>query len=101
MVAHGGNTQPPLFRAGITSSSFLPSQYDFDAPIMEVSQDLVVMASDTDQGIRGFLIQSQAKQGEHPLQILMNAYSRNHLDVALLPTNSRACKAPVLKLWLP
>ena len=37
MVAHGGNTQPPLFQQAITSSTFLPSQYNFDDPIAEVS----------------------------------------------------------------
>ena len=36
MVAHGGNTQPPLFRNAITSSTFLPSQYNFDDAIPEV-----------------------------------------------------------------
>ncbi|PAV18001.1 alpha beta-hydrolase [Pyrrhoderma noxium] len=35
MVAHGGNTQPPLFRNAITSSTFLPSQYNFDDAIPE------------------------------------------------------------------
>lgn len=33
IVAHGGNTQPPLFRAGISSSMFLPSQYKYNDPI--------------------------------------------------------------------
>ncbi|THH08486.1 hypothetical protein EW145_g2677 [Phellinidium pouzarii] len=35
VIAHGGNTQPPLFRAAMTSSSFLPSQYKFNDPIPE------------------------------------------------------------------
>ncbi|EJC97529.1 alpha/beta-hydrolase [Fomitiporia mediterranea MF3/22] len=35
MVAHGGNTQPPLFHQAITSSTFLPSQYNFDDAIPE------------------------------------------------------------------
>ncbi|KAI5115695.1 hypothetical protein M0805_004464, partial [Coniferiporia weirii] len=30
IVAHGGNTQPPLFRAGMTSSTFIPSQYSYN-----------------------------------------------------------------------
>ena len=36
MVAHDGNTQPPLFRAALTSSTFLPSQYAYNDPIPEV-----------------------------------------------------------------
>ncbi|KAI0033946.1 alpha/beta-hydrolase [Vararia minispora EC-137] len=35
IVAHGGNTQPPLFRAAMMSSPFLPFQYAFDDPISE------------------------------------------------------------------
>ncbi|KAH7908532.1 Alpha/Beta hydrolase protein [Hygrophoropsis aurantiaca] len=36
LVAHGGNTQPPLFRAAITSSTFLPSQYGYNEQIPEM-----------------------------------------------------------------
>ncbi|KAI5119060.1 hypothetical protein M0805_001519 [Coniferiporia weirii] len=35
IVAHGGNTQPPLFRAGMTSSTFLPSQYNYNDAVPE------------------------------------------------------------------
>ncbi|KAI0347662.1 cephalosporin esterase [Trametopsis cervina] len=35
MIAHGGNTQPPLFKGAISSSLFVPSQYNFDDPIPE------------------------------------------------------------------
>ncbi|KAF8077595.1 Alpha/Beta hydrolase protein [Lyophyllum atratum] len=37
VIAHDGKTNPPLFRAAITSSSFLPSQYNFDDSIPEVT----------------------------------------------------------------
>lgn len=37
IVAHGGNTQPPLFRIAMTSSTFLPSQYNYNDRIPEVS----------------------------------------------------------------
>ncbi|EJC97368.1 alpha/beta-hydrolase [Fomitiporia mediterranea MF3/22] len=50
IVAHGGNTQPPLFHQAITSSTFLPSQYNFDDAIPE--SDLSIRcsnASDTFQ----------------------------------------------------
>ncbi|KAJ6592335.1 hypothetical protein B0H19DRAFT_905495, partial [Mycena capillaripes] len=30
VIANNGRTEPQLFRAAITSSSFLPSQYRFD-----------------------------------------------------------------------
>jgi len=33
VVAHSGRTNPPLFRAAITSSTFLPPQYAADDPI--------------------------------------------------------------------
>ena len=36
IVAHDGNTQPPLFRAAMMSSPLLPFQYRFDDPINEV-----------------------------------------------------------------
>jgi len=42
IVANGGKTNPPLFRAGITSSSFLPSQYKFNDRIPEVCLDFFV-----------------------------------------------------------
>ncbi|KAH7906562.1 Alpha/Beta hydrolase protein [Hygrophoropsis aurantiaca] len=36
IVAHEGNTQPPLFRAGITSSTFQPSQYYYNDRIPQM-----------------------------------------------------------------
>ena len=36
LVAHGGNTQPPLFRAAMMSSTYLPSQYNYNDRIPEV-----------------------------------------------------------------
>ncbi|KAF4614038.1 hypothetical protein D9613_008113 [Agrocybe pediades] len=53
VVANGGHTHPPLFRAAITSSSFLPSQYKFNDRIPEllysetVSQTNCSSAADT------------------------------------------------------
>ncbi|KAF5360641.1 hypothetical protein D9756_005137 [Leucocoprinus leucothites] len=35
LIANDGNTQPPLFRGAITSSTFLPSQYAFNHRIPE------------------------------------------------------------------
>jgi len=35
LVAHGGNTQPPLFHRAMTSSTFLPNQYNFDDKVPE------------------------------------------------------------------
>ncbi|KAJ7913325.1 alpha beta-hydrolase [Mycena leptocephala] len=37
VVANGGQTKPQLFRAAITSSTFLPSQYQFDDRVPERS----------------------------------------------------------------
>jgi len=36
VVANGGKTNPPLFRAAITSSTYLPSQYKYNDRIPEV-----------------------------------------------------------------
>jgi hypothetical protein len=36
VVANNGQTKPQLFRAAITSSTFLPSQYRFDDRVPEV-----------------------------------------------------------------
>ncbi|KAJ7486014.1 hypothetical protein B0H11DRAFT_1721920 [Mycena galericulata] len=30
VIAHDGNAEPQLFRAAITNSTFLPSQYQYD-----------------------------------------------------------------------
>ncbi|KAF8868623.1 Alpha/Beta hydrolase protein [Infundibulicybe gibba] len=35
VIANNGNTQPPLFRAAISSSSYLPSQYNYSDTIPE------------------------------------------------------------------
>ena len=37
LIANGGNTKPPLFRRAMTSSTFLPSQYNYNDVIPEVS----------------------------------------------------------------
>ncbi|KAH0585493.1 hypothetical protein H2248_008731 [Termitomyces sp. 'cryptogamus'] len=42
VVANGGKTSPPLFRAAITSSTFLPSQYSYDDRIPETLYNEVV-----------------------------------------------------------
>lgn len=36
IVANEGNTQPPLFQAAMTSSTYLPFQYDYNDTIPEV-----------------------------------------------------------------
>ncbi|KAF7317223.1 Carboxylic ester hydrolase [Mycena chlorophos] len=36
IIANGGRTSPPLFRAAITSSTYLPPQYPYDHRIPEV-----------------------------------------------------------------
>ncbi|KAG6830004.1 hypothetical protein H0H92_002695 [Tricholoma furcatifolium] len=45
VVANGGKTSPPLFRAAITSSSFLPSQYNYNDRIPEILYSEVVSQS--------------------------------------------------------
>jgi hypothetical protein len=42
VVAEGGRMNPPLFRAAITSSTFLPSQYKYNARSPEVNEDFVI-----------------------------------------------------------
>ncbi|KAK0211802.1 Alpha/Beta hydrolase protein [Armillaria fumosa] len=42
VIANDGNTFPPLFRAAITSSSFLPSQYAFNDVVPEFLFNTVV-----------------------------------------------------------
>ncbi|KAF8801557.1 alpha/beta-hydrolase [Phlegmacium glaucopus] len=59
VIANGGNTRPALFRAAITSSTFLPSQYNFNDPIPEalysevVNQTNCASAKDTFECLRG------------------------------------------------
>ncbi|KAK0196594.1 Alpha/Beta hydrolase protein [Armillaria mellea] len=43
VIANDGNTFPPLFRAAITSSSFLPSQYAFNDVVPEFLFNTVVL----------------------------------------------------------
>jgi acetyl esterase/lipase len=38
LIANGGNTHPPLFKNAITSSIYLPSQYNWFDPIPEVGR---------------------------------------------------------------
>ncbi|KAJ7189181.1 Alpha/Beta hydrolase protein [Mycena filopes] len=45
VVANNGRTQPQLFRAAMTSSTFLPAQYHYDDPIPELSFSKVVAQS--------------------------------------------------------
>ncbi|KAJ7699486.1 alpha/beta-hydrolase, partial [Mycena metata] len=58
VVAHAGNTQPPLFRAALANSPFLPFQYRYDDPIPEtlyaevVARCGCVQTSDTLQCLR-------------------------------------------------
>lgn len=40
IVADGGNTQPPLFANAITSSTFLPSQYQYNDRVPQVRASL-------------------------------------------------------------
>ncbi|KAJ7734753.1 Alpha/Beta hydrolase protein [Mycena maculata] len=42
IVAHGGNTQPPLFHTVIANSPFLPPQYQYDDPVPEALYSAVV-----------------------------------------------------------
>ncbi|KAI0315766.1 Alpha/Beta hydrolase protein [Amylostereum chailletii] len=41
-VAHGGKTDPPLFRAAMMSSPFLPFQYPYNDPVWEAIYDTFV-----------------------------------------------------------
>lgn len=45
LVANGGQTDPPLFRAAMTSSTFLPSQYAFNDPQAETLYNTVVSST--------------------------------------------------------
>ncbi|KAJ7746656.1 alpha beta-hydrolase [Mycena metata] len=42
IIAHDGKTSPPLFRAAMTSSTFLPSQYPYNGRIPQSSFNQVV-----------------------------------------------------------
>ncbi|GLB44903.1 putative type-B carboxylesterase lipase family protein [Lyophyllum shimeji] len=59
VIAHDGKTSPPLFRGAITSSSFVPPQYNYDDPIHEtlynevVSQTNCASSTDTLNCLRG------------------------------------------------
>ena len=53
VVAQNGKTEPKLFRAAITSSTFLPSQYEYNARVPEVRKRLhaalhVIMSLNSD-----------------------------------------------------
>ncbi|KAG7094306.1 hypothetical protein E1B28_007908 [Marasmius oreades] len=63
VIAEDGKTTPELFRAAITSSTFLPSQYKFNDPIPEaiyhkvVSQTICSKSSDTLACLRAVNVQ--------------------------------------------
>lgn len=48
IVAHGGHTEPPLFRAAMMSSPFLPFQFAYDDPVVEVRKSRLLPESRTD-----------------------------------------------------
>ncbi|KAH9486199.1 Lipase 4 [Psilocybe cubensis] len=48
VVANGGKTNPPLFKAAITSSLYLPPQYRYNDPIPEAIYDEVVRETKCD-----------------------------------------------------
>lgn len=45
IVANDGRTEPQLFRAAMTSSTFLPSQYHYNDPIREVGHGFLLQLS--------------------------------------------------------
>ncbi|TEB18583.1 alpha/beta-hydrolase [Coprinellus micaceus] len=48
LIANGGKTNPPLFRAAMLSSAFLPSQYPYNASVPENAHDRLECLRDTD-----------------------------------------------------
>jgi hypothetical protein len=51
MIAHGGSTNPPLFKRAITSSLFLPSQYNYNDRIPEVSYEMLKLIISIDNNM--------------------------------------------------
>jgi carboxylesterase type B len=54
VVAHGGRTNPPLFRAAITSSTFLPPQYAADDLIPTLLYDQIANFTNCDDAADTF-----------------------------------------------
>ncbi|KIM92464.1 hypothetical protein PILCRDRAFT_57666 [Piloderma croceum F 1598] len=54
VVAHAGRTDPPLFRAAITTSAFLPPQYAADDPIPTLLYDAVVASTNCTNAVDPF-----------------------------------------------
>ncbi|VDC00399.1 unnamed protein product [Peniophora sp. CBMAI 1063] len=72
VVAHGGNTQPPLFRAALASSFFLPSQYAWDHPAPEalyhtVAKEVNCTGDDVLPCLRAVDSQALALAGVHAI----------------------------------
>ena len=65
MVAHGGSTQPPLFRALLMNSPYLPPQYIYNDPIPEVRKKSPLVVSYLSvyiENILGDRVSSQVSQ---------------------------------------
>ncbi|KAJ7154747.1 alpha/beta-hydrolase [Mycena filopes] len=117
VVAHAGNTQPPLFRAALANSPFLPFQYRYDDPIPEALYAEVVsmcgcadaantldclraapapllLAADTTLGVAGFMgtytfvpVVDGTFIVERP-SVTLNQRGRANGDALLVTTNS-------------
>ncbi|EIW83611.1 alpha beta-hydrolase [Coniophora puteana RWD-64-598 SS2] len=54
IIANGGNTQPPLFRAAMTSSTFFPSQYWYNGTIPETVYQAIVNGTGCSTSVSSF-----------------------------------------------
>jgi hypothetical protein len=71
LVAHGGHTEPPLFRAAMLSSTFLPYQFKFDDPTPEVSRNQIVPCVESES----YKLAGNLRNGFKPSRVgLFNGY---------------------------
>lgn len=89
MVAHGGKTSPELFRAAMTSSTYLPSQYPYDGAVPEVGLFVVLAHS-------SYILTTERRQYTNKLWSRLGEVHRNmhgiKEELTCLPVQMFWCK---------
>ena len=83
LVAHGGRTSPQLFRAAMTSSTYLPPQYMYNDTIPEVRPIYWRhIKSVTKVWFRRFINKSSSKPGKFTCTNHENSRAHHHINTA-------------------